>query len=166
MANTRSWLLVVGVAAVGCSDGTSPPTNMFQAQLTGARTESLFGVALAERTFTEEFPDLHFVIRMPVQRGDTLQTIAIRCFGDQPPPRGSHAIDLSGEECVATYSRVLLTATLAVLERVDAEVGTLTIETANVGQVVGTFTFRGTMMTGAVSAGLLSSSGHFSAEWK
>ena len=139
---------------------------MFQAQLSGARTANLFGPALAERNFTEEFPDLHFVIRMPAQRGDTIQTIAIRCLGDQPPPPGSHAIDPTGEACVATYSRVHLTSPAAVLESADAETGTLTIETPKAGQLTGAFTFRGSMMVEGASAGIVILSGHFSAEWK
>lgn len=80
---------------------------MFHAQLTGARTGGLSGSAIGEVSYTEAFPDLQFGIRMHASRAETLQTIAIRCLGNQPPALGTHVIDLAGAECIATYSRVL-----------------------------------------------------------
>jgi hypothetical protein len=163
LANRHTWLLALGVVVVGCSDATSPPPNAFQAQLTGARTGGVSGVAIAERSFTEQFPDLHFVIRMPASRGDTLATIGIRCLGDQPPVPGSHTIDLAGQECVATYSRVLLSSQPVVIERADAAMGTLAIDPATPAQTAGTFTFSGTMLVDGDSVGVVRVSGRFSA---
>jgi len=139
---------------------------MFQAQLSGARSATLSGSAIGEVNYTEEFPDLQFVIRMHAPRGDTLQSVGIRCLGNQPPALGVHTIDLVGEDCIAGYSRILLTSQpgTVVLESADAVTGTLTIEASPAGQAVGTFTFRGTMQVDADSVGTLTASGSFSAD--
>ena len=149
----------------GCSDSTTPSPGTFRAQLTGARVANMSGSAIAERNFTGEHPDLHSVIRMHASSGDTIQTIAIRCLGDEPPAAGVHAIDLAGEDCVAMYTRVLTTSEggAVLLESADAVEGTLTIETSE-GAPEGYFSFRGTLLADSESAGTVTASGSFSAD--
>jgi hypothetical protein len=167
VANRYTWLFLLGATVNGCSDATIPPQGMFQAQLTGPRIVGLSGSAIAERNFVEEFPDLHFVIRMHASRGDTLESIGIRCLGDEPPALGAHLIDLAGQECIATYARVLTASQpgTGVLGSADAVTGTLTIVASPAGQTAGTFTFRGTMLVDSDSVGVLMASGSFSADW-
>jgi hypothetical protein len=166
LPNRWTWLCLLGVALNGCSDATTPTAGMFHAQLTGVRIAGLSGSAIAERNFTEAFPDLHFVIRMDASRSDTVQTIGIRCLGDHPPALGSHTIDLAGATCVATYSRALTTSEPGTvgLERAEAVTGTLTIEASPAGQTAGSFTFRGTLRVDSDSVGILTASGSFSAD--
>jgi hypothetical protein len=166
LANQRALLLLLGIALNGCSDSEGPSPGIFQAQLTGARVAGLSGSSNAQRSFTLEFPDLQFAIGMYAPRGDTIQTIGIRCQGDQPPALGVHTLDLSGEDCIAGYSRILSPSQggAIVLESAEAVSGTLTIETSPPDQTAGTFTFRGTMLVDADSVGILLVSGSFSAD--
>jgi hypothetical protein len=165
LANQRALLLLLGIALNGCSDSEGPSPGMFQAQLTGARVASLSGSSNAARSFTQEFPDLQFAIGMYAPRGDTVQTLGIRCEGDQPPVLGVHTFDASEEDCIAGYSRVLSPSQggVIVLESAEATSGTLTIETSQPGQLAGTFSFRGTMLVDADSVGILQVFGSFSA---
>jgi hypothetical protein len=139
---------------------------MFQAQLTGARVARLSGSSNAQRSFTVELPDLQFGIGMFAPRGDTVQSVGIRCQGDQPPALGVHTLDASGEDCIAGYARVLSLSQGGeiVLESAEAISGTMTIETSQPDQLVGTFTFRGTMLVEADSVGILQVSGSFNAD--
>jgi hypothetical protein len=166
LANQRALLLLLGIALNSCSDSAGPSPGTFQAQLTGARVASLSGSSNAARSFTQEFPDLQFAIGMYAPRGDTIQTLGIRCRGDQPPALGVHTLDESGEDCIAGYSRVLSTSQggTIVLESAEAISGTLTIETSQPSQMTGTFSFRGTMLVDADSVGILQVSGSFSAD--
>jgi hypothetical protein len=138
---------------------------MFRAQLTGARVAILSGSSNAAPSFTQEFPDLQFAIGMHALRGDTIQTLGIRCQGDQPPAPSVHTLDASGNDCIAGYSRVLSPSQggAIVLESAAASSGTLTVETSQPGQLIGTFSFRGTMMVDADSVGILQVSGRFNA---
>jgi hypothetical protein len=150
----------------GCSDSTAPAQGMFRAQLTGTRVANLSGSALAERNFAEDSPPgLHFVIRMHAPSGDTVHTIAIRCLGDDPPAAGAHTIDPAGEDCIAMYTRVLVTLEggAVLLERADAAEGTVTIETSQ-GAPVGFFSFQGTLLENSDPVGTLTASGSFSAD--
>jgi hypothetical protein len=166
LPNRWTWLWLLGITLNGCSDATTPPAGLFHAQLTGARTGGLSGSAIAEKTFTEAFPDLHFGLRMHASLADTVQTIGIRCLGDQPPALGIHTIDLAGVECIATYSRVLLTSQPGTVapERAEGVTGTLTIAVSPAGQTAGTFTFRGTLRVDSDSVGIVTASGSFSAD--
>jgi hypothetical protein len=103
---------------------------------------------------------------MYAPRGDTIQTLGIRCRGDLPPALGTHTVDALGEDCIAGYSRVLSPSQggTIVLESAEAISGTLIIETSEPGQLAGTFIFRGTMVVGADSVGILQVSGSFSAD--
>ncbi len=166
MAKLCALLLLFGIALNGCSDSAGPSPGSFRAQLTGARAAILAGSSNAQRSFIVEFPDLQFAIGMYAPRGDTIQTLGIRCQGDQPPPPGVHQVDLSGEQCVAHYSRVLSTAEggSIVLESAEAISGTLTIERSEPGQTAGSFSFLGTLVVGADSVGALRASGSFNAD--
>jgi len=139
---------------------------MFQAQLTGARGASLSGVSNAQRSFTVEFPDLQFGIGMYSTQGDTLETIGIRCQGDQPPALGVHSLDASAEDCIANYSRVLSPSqdVEIMLASAQALSGTLTVEPGQPGQTAGTFSYSGPMLVGADTVGVLQVSGIFSAD--
>jgi hypothetical protein len=139
---------------------------MFRARLTGARVANLSGVALAERSFAGDAPPgLHFVIRMHALRGDTAQTLAIRCLGDDPPAAGAHTIDPADGDCIAMYVRILVTrgGGAVLLERADAAQGTVTIETSQ-GGPAGFFSFQGTLLKDSDPVGTLTASGSFSAE--
>ncbi len=166
MTNRWALLLPLGIAVNGCSDSAAPAPGMFRAQLTGARVATLSGPSTGERNFTEEFPELHFVIRMQAPRGDTIQALMIRCRGDQSPAPGTHTIDLSGEDCVASYSRAVLMSQpgTIVRERMEAASGTLTIENPAAGQAAGTFAVEGTLRFDSDSVGILGASGRFSAD--
>ena len=164
MPNRWTLLSLLGISLLGCSDATTPPAGMFHAQLTGARTGGFSGSAIAERNFTEAFPDLHSVIRMLASRADTVQAIGIRCLGDQPPALGTHTIDLAGAERIATYSRSISQPGTLAPERAEGVTGTLTIEASPAGQTVGTFTFRGTLRVDSDSVGIVTASGSFSAD--
>lgn len=164
--NQWTWLLLLAVTEGACSNATAPSPGLFQAQLSGARIATLSGSAIGEVNYTEAFPELQFVIRMHASHGDTLQSIGIRCLGNQPPALGIHTINLAGSDCIAAYGRILLSSQpgTVVLESADAVSGTLTIEASPAGQTVGTFTFRGTMHVDADSVGILRASGSFSAD--
>jgi hypothetical protein len=161
-----AWLGLLAGAVNGCSGATAPSPGMFQARLAGARVAVFSGSAIGEVSYTEEFPELQFAIRMHASRGDTLQSIGIRCTGNQPPSAGTHGIDLAGQDCVASYSRVLLNAQPGprLLESADAVTGTLRIEPSADGQTAGTFSFQGTMEVDGESAGSVTASGSFSAD--
>jgi hypothetical protein len=166
LPNRWTWLWLLGITLNGCSDATPPAAGMFHAQLTGARTAGFSGAAIAEASYTEALPELQFGIRMHASRADTQQTIGIRCLGNQPPAQGTHSIDLIGAECIATYSRFLLTSQPGTIapERAEGVTGTLTIEASPAGQTVGTFTFRGTLRVDSDSVGIVTVSGSFSAD--
>jgi hypothetical protein len=166
LANQRTLLLLFGIALNSCSDSAGPSPGTFRAQLTGARVASLSGSSNATRSFTQEFPDLQFAVGMYAPRGDTIQTVGIRCQGDQPPAPGVYTLTTSGQDCTAGYSRVLSSSQggAVVLESAEAISGTLNVETSPPGQVAGTFSFRGTMLVDADSVGILQVSGSFNAQ--
>jgi hypothetical protein len=166
LANPPALLLLLVVALNGCSDSAGPSPGSFRSKLTGARVASLAGFSNAQRSFTVEFPDLQFAIGMYAPRGDTIQTLGIRCRGEQSPAPGVYRIDPSGEQCIANYSRTLSTAQggAIVLESAEATSGTLIIGRSAPDQTAGSFSFSGTLLIGGDSAGILQASGSFSAD--
>jgi hypothetical protein len=161
----RKALLLLGAVLSGCSDPAEPAAGTFRAQLTGARSSTLSGPSNAEQIFTE-FPGPQFAIRMYALRGDTTEVLVLRCPGDQPPSAGEYPLDLSGENCGASYSRVLTTPDggAILLESMSATSGTLSIGSPGAGQTAGSFGFSGTLVDDSAPVGTLHAAGAFSAD--
>ena len=162
----RSALFLAGAVLSGCSDPAAPAAGTFRAQLRGVRLGTLSGFSNADRIFAEPFPGPQFAIRMYAVRGDTTIVLGLSCPGDQAPSAGKYQLDESGEHCVATYARIRSSAESgdAVLERMSASSGTLTIGPSDPGQTEGSFGFSGTLVSGADSVGSLHATGVFSAD--
>jgi hypothetical protein len=159
-------LLLAGAVLSACSGSTAPSPGTFRAQLTGARVASWSGPSNAGVASSVEFPDQQFAIRMFAPRGDTIQTLGIRCPGEQPPGSGAHTLNPTGADCVGSYSRIVSTLEggTFVLEIMAASSGNLTIGPSPEGQTTGTFDFSGPLIVGSDSVGTLEVSGAFSAE--
>src|SRR5918996_2357169 len=141
MNHPAARLFLGAVLLSGCSESAEPSPGMFRAQLEGARVATLSGPSNAGPTFTEEFPEPRFTIRMFASQGDTIRAIVIGCRGEQPPPSGTYAVDPSGSGCVGSYSRSIATPDVGaiVLEQTTASAGSVRITESGAGQTSGTF---------------------------
>jgi hypothetical protein len=158
--------LLFALTLSGCSDSAAPTPSAFSAQLSGARAAPLGGVAIAEVSFVEEYPDHRFVIRMHASTGDTLHTIALRCRGDEPPEPGSHTLNPSGDDCLGTYSRLFqpIQGSVILLDGAEAASGQVTVGPPEADQVPGAFSFSGHLVQDGDTLGTVQVSGSFSAE--
>jgi hypothetical protein len=157
----------LALLAAACSDSSGPSPDSFRAQLRGARTATLSGAALTDHNFVQEYPDHHFVIRMHAEAGDTVQTIALRCRGDDPPAPGSHSLGSSADEvCIATYSRIVVPPEggATILGLAGAASGELNLESPENDQLPGVFAFSGLLVAEGDTVGTLQVSGSFSAD--
>ena len=153
------------VLLIGCSDVTAPAAGMFQAQLSGARVATMSGPSNAGTSFTADFPDTRFAIRMFATQGDTVRVITFLCPGEAPPAPGTYPVTQAASDCPGRYSRVVSTLAggTVVLEQAAASFGSLTISPSGEGQTVGTFSITGLLVVGTDSVGTLDASGTFSA---
>ncbi len=154
----------MAIALTSCSDSSGPTPGSFRAQVSGAHTAVLSGVALAEIAFGEH-QDHSYTIRMHAESGDTVRTVAFHCRGEAAPAAGTYELSLSGEGCYARYNRVLVDegGSAVILEQADATIGQLTVETSTGDQLPGTFSFSGPLVEGADEIGTVQVTGHFSA---
>jgi hypothetical protein len=156
--------LAVGLAA--CSDSAaSVEPGSFRVRLSGVRTATLFGPAIAENSFAEDRPEHHYVIRMHAF-GETVQTIALLCRGSEPPRSGAHELSRTGEDCLARYTSVLVHEDMSVtlLDSASAVSGELAVEAPAGDQLGGTFSFSGPLVAGSDTLGTLRVGGSFSAD--
>jgi hypothetical protein len=104
---------------------------------------------------------------MHAEAGDTVQTIALRCRGDDPPAPGSHSLGSSADEdCIATYSRIVVPPEggATILGLAGAASGELNLESPENDQLPGVFAFSGLLVAEGDTVGTLQVSGSFSAD--
>jgi hypothetical protein len=155
--------LVLLLAACSGSEPNGPEAGTFTASLTGARTSTLSGAAIAGVVYTEV--GVNFTVQMVVdESGDTDLFLTLKCPRTDIPVPGSYTIDAAESGCGASYSRAALGPDrFQELEGASATSGSFQLEAPESGSLAGTFSFAGPLVVDGDTVGDLSASGRYNA---
>ena len=148
------------VLAAACSENNELEPGTFTARLSGARTESLSGAAVAGVVFTES--GVTYTVNL-LDQGDENAFLTVYCPGDGPPATGTHPLGTSESDCTAQYRRTVNDPFTAI-EEADAASGSLVVRPSETGAVAGTLDFTGPLVVEDTEGDDLTVSATFDAE--
>ena len=148
------------VLASGCSENNELDPGTFTGRLTGARTETLSGSAVAGVVFSE--PGANYTINM-LDQGDEFVFLIVRCPGEDAPAPGNHPLGTTESDCSASYRRTV-DDPFTTIEQADAVSGLLVVRESEGGVIAGTLNFTGPLVAGETEEGDLNGSATFDAD--
>ena len=164
MRTTRIARLLGAVLLVafvpGCSENSELDPGTFTARLSGARTETLSGSAVAGVVFSEQ--GVSYTISM-LDQGDEFVFLTVRCPGEEPAAAGNHPLGSTESDCSASYRRTV-NDPFTTIEQADAVSGSLVVRDSERGAIAGSLDFTGPLVTGETREGDLNASATFDAE--
>jgi hypothetical protein len=152
-------MLLLGLAS-GCSENNELDPGTFTGRLTGARTETLSGSAVAGVVFSE--PGVNYTITM-LDQGNEFVFLTVRCPGEDAPAPGDHPLGTTESDCSASYRRTV-DDPFTTIEQADAVSGLLVVRESERGVMAGTLSFTGPLVAGETQEGDLNGSATFDAE--
>jgi hypothetical protein len=157
----RSLSLAPLLALVpACSENNDLEPGTFTARLSGARTETLTGSAVAGTVYTEA--GVSYTLSL-LDQGPELVFLTVSCSGEGAPAVGTHPLGPAETGCSASYRRTV-DDPFTTIEHADAVSGSLVVRAVPAGAIEGTLDFTGTLVVGETEAGDLSASATFDAE--
>jgi hypothetical protein len=152
-------LVALLTVALACSEDDEPAPGTFAGRLSGARSESLSGSAVAGTVFTEA--GVSYTLNL-LDEGDESVFLTIFCPGEEPPGAGTHPLGAQGD-CTASYRRTV-NDPFTTTEQADAESGSLVVRGFGSGAIAGSLEFTGPLLADGVQEGDLTASAKFDAE--
>ena len=151
-------LLLAMVSA--CSDNNELDPGTFTGRLTGARTETLSGSAVAGVVFTEA--GVSYTVNL-LAEGTEDVFLTVFCPGEEAPAIGTHPIGTTDDGCTASYRRTVVDP-FTEIEQADAVSGSLTVGESETGAIAGRLEFTGPLVVEETEGGSLTASATFDAE--
>ena len=144
----------------GCSENNELDPGTFTARLSGARTETLSGSAVAGVVFPTQ--GASYTINM-LDQGDEFVFLTVLCPGEEAPAPGSHPLGTPESDCSASYRRTV-NDPFTTIEQADAVSGSLVVRESERGVIAGALDFTGPLVAGETQEGDLNGSATFDAE--
>jgi hypothetical protein len=152
-------VLLLGFAP-GCSENNDLDPGTFTGRLSGARTETLAGSAVAGVVYFEQ--GVGYTIRL-LDQGDESVFLTVSCPGEEAPASGTHSLGTTESECSASYRRTV-GGPFTTIEQAEALSGSLVVRDSERGVIAGSLDFNGPLVAGETQKGDLKSSATFDAQ--
>lgn len=143
-----------------CSENNGLDPGTFTARLSGARTETLSGSAVAGVVFSEQ--GVSYTISM-LDQGDEFVFLTVFCRGEEAPAPGNHPLGTTESDCSASYLRTV-NDPFTTIEQADAVSVSLVVRDSERGVIAGSLDFTGPLVAGEIQQGDLNASATFDAE--